>query len=301
MSITIIDGGMGQELVSRSGATPTGLWSTQIMIDFPDLVREIHDDYFAAGAEVATVNSYSIQRDRLQPAGIEDRFEELHRTACEIACRSRDAFGSGIVAGALGPLGWSYSHDGAPAVERSAELYEEICRIQANFVDVFLIETIASIEQATGALAGALGHGKPVWLGITVDDSDGTRLRSGESLNEIQKLIEKDTPNALMLNCSTPESITQGLESIVEINVPLGAYANGFTRINSDFLSKGSTVSSLSSRTNLTPEAYADHASNWIKLGASFIGGCCEVGPSHIAELARRFGKSGHNLGKNSN
>lgn len=294
MSILVMDGGMGQELVGRSKATPTGLWSTQIMIDHPELVREIHDDFFAAGAEVATVNSYAIHRDRLGPEGIEDRFEELHQLACEIACRSRDAFGSGIVAGSLGPLGWSYSHDGAPPAERATELYDEICRIQADFVDVFLIETIASIEQARAAMAGALGHGKPVWLGLTVDDSDGTCLRSGEKLDQVLNPHETNQPQALLLNCSIPEAITQGLQTISDVEIPLGAFANGFTEINAEFLKKGSTVSSLSSRTDLTPETYADHAEEWARLGASMIGGCCEVGPAHIAELARRF-KTGSN------
>lgn len=288
-----MDGGMGQELVHRSGATPTGLWSTKIMMDQPELVRSVHDDYFAAGAKVATVNSYAIQRDRFGPAGIEDRYEELHQLACEIACRSRDAHGSGIVAGSLGPLGWSYSHDGAPPAERAAELYSEICRIQADYVDVFLLETIASLEQAEGALAGTLGHGKPVWLAVSVDDSDGTKLRSGEKLSDLRTLAEKTPPQALMLNCSIPEAVTQGLEIIRGNNLPLGAYANGFSGISEAFLKKGSTVSSLSARTDMPPEIYADHAEDWAGLGAEFIGGCCEVGPAHIAEMVRRFKSTG--------
>ncbi|MGI9401466.1 MAG: homocysteine S-methyltransferase family protein [Rhizobiaceae bacterium] len=291
MSVTILDGGMGQELVSRSGAKPTGLWATQIMMDRPELVRQIHDDYFAAGAEVATVNSYSTQRDRLEPEGLGNLFENLQKTACEIACRSRDAHGSGIVAGSLGPLGWSYSHDGAPSAERAAELYDEICRVQFDYVDVFLIETIASLEQANGALSGALGNGKPVWLGLTVDDHNGTCLRSGEQLQGIFGLIEEHPPQALILNCSVPEAISQGLGSIAGTGIQIGAYANGFTEISTEFLQKGSTVASLSSRTDLTPDAYADHAGHWIDLGAEIVGGCCEVGPAHIAELARRFGK----------
>ncbi|MDA8587001.1 homocysteine S-methyltransferase family protein, partial [Rhodobacteraceae bacterium] len=63
MSITILDGGMGQELLARTGAAPTGLWSTQVMMDHPDAVRAIHDDYFAAGADIATTNTYAILRD----------------------------------------------------------------------------------------------------------------------------------------------------------------------------------------------------------------------------------------------
>lgn len=289
MSLTLLDGGMGQELVARTKAAPTGLWSTQIMIDKPDLVRSVHDDYFAAGAHIATANSYAIHRDRLEPAGIADKFEELHELACTLACQSRDAYGSGWVVGSLGPLGWSYSHDGAPDPDVTAERYDEICKIQSRYVDAFLIETIASVEQALGALAGTLGHGKPVWLALTVDDSDGTRLRSGEPLDALLNALRGNSPQVLLLNCSPPEAITQGLKVLDKSNIPLGAYANGFTRISEGFLKKGSTVSALSSRTDLTPSAYADFAENWLDLGASIVGGCCEIRPAHIAELARRF------------
>ena len=87
--VTLIDGGMGQELVLRSEEPPTGLWATQILLDKPELVRGVHDDYFAAGAEIATTNTYAILRDRLARHDIEDRFEKLHQAACEIACAAR--------------------------------------------------------------------------------------------------------------------------------------------------------------------------------------------------------------------
>lgn len=288
--ITILDGGMGQELVRRTGRMPSGLWSCELMMERPDLVRAIHDDFFAAGARVATVNSYTLHRDRLRPAGLEDQFEHLHHLACDLACRSRDAYGAGLVAGCLGPLGWSYSHDGAPQEDQSVVLYDEICRLQKDLVDVFLIETIASIAQARASLSAALRYGKPVWIGLTVDDFDGTRLRSGEPLDRVLAELQQLGPDALLLNCSVPEAVTQGLAALGKAGLTTGAYANGFTAIKPEFLKKGSSVSALSARTDLTPEAYADHAAAWVDLGATLVGGCCEVGPSHIAELARRFG-----------
>ncbi|MEM8836809.1 MAG: homocysteine S-methyltransferase family protein [Pseudomonadota bacterium] len=292
MAITLLDGGMGQELVHRSGEVPTGLWSTQIMMDRPNLVRAIHDDFFAAGAEIATTNSYAVHRDRLQPNGLDDRFEELHRLACEIACKARDAHGSGKVAGSLGPLGWSYSHDGAPPAEKGAELYDEICRIQKDLVDLFLIETIASVEQVRAALSGTLGHGRPVWLALSVDDGDGTRLRSGEPLEEAVAEIEKRKPDAVLLNCSRPEAVSEGLGILAKTALPFGGYANGFTGISSSFLEKGSAVTKLAARADLGPEEYADHVDAWVGEGATIVGGCCEVSPAHIQELARRHSGS---------
>ncbi|MDD7911507.1 homocysteine S-methyltransferase family protein [Pseudovibrio exalbescens] len=63
----------------------------------------------------------------------------------------------------------------------------------------------------------------------------------------------------------------------------------GFPRITKSFVQEGATVSELSARSDLSPAAYADVAGHWAKMGATIIGGCCEVGPAHIAELVRRL------------
>lgn len=283
--ITILDGGMGQELIARSSAEPTPLWSTKMMLDEPELVRAVHDDFFAAGAMVATTNSYAIHHDRLIPAGIDDQFETLHQTACEIACASRDAAGGGWIAGAIGPLIGSYRTE--PLPEDAVGRFAEICRIQAPFVDVFLIETVSAIDHVRATLAGARGHGKPVWLSVSVDDYDGTKLRSGEPLEDVMDWT--DGVDALLVNCATPEAVSVAVDVIKGVDRPFGAYANGFTEITQSFVRVGATVRELSARTDLTPEAYAAFAESWAKMGATIIGGCCEVGPAHIAELVRRL------------
>ncbi|MDJ1017195.1 MAG: homocysteine S-methyltransferase family protein [Paracoccaceae bacterium] len=289
--ITLLDGGMGQELVARSPDEPTGLWSSKIMMDHPHLVSEIHREYFLAGADVATTNTYAVHRDRLAAHGLDHLFEDLHRQGCRLAGEARDAAGRGLVAGSLGPLGWSYSHDGAPPADRAAELYNEICAIQRDHVDVFLIETIASVEQATGALQGAIGNGKPVWLALSVDDADGANLRSGEPLTDLAPVLAKTRPDAILLNCSTPEAIEDGIAVLSGFQLPFGAYANGFTRIETYFLKADSAVDGLKARQDLTPAAYADFVDGWLDHGASIVGGCCEVGPAHIAEISNRLGR----------
>ncbi len=283
--ITILDGGMGQELIARTSAEPTPLWATKVLLDEPELVRSVHDDFFAAGAVVATTNSYAIHHDRLIPAGLDDKFESLHRAACEIACASRDAAGGGRVAGAIGPLIGSYRTD--PLPEDAAESFAEICRIQAPLVDLFLIETVSTFDQLHATLAGAKGHGRPVWLGVSVNDYDGTKLRSGEPVEDVMDWA--DDVEAILVNCATPEAVTMAVDVIKGTNKPFGAYANGFTEITQSFVRMGATVKELSARADLTPEAYAEFAEGWAKMGATIIGGCCEVGPAHIAELVRRL------------
>ncbi len=285
MTITLLDGGMGQELLSRSGAQATGLWATQVMKDFPDLVQDIHNDYFAAGADIATTNTYAIHRDRLIPFGIEDQFLALQTQACEIANRARDKFGSGKIAGAIGPTGASYRPDLALSIEQGAEVYAEIANIQAPYVDFFLLETVSSIKQATGAVIGTQQVGMPVWLAVSVDDDDGTRLRSGEDILEVLDIVEKYSVDALLINCSTPEAVTSGLNRLGVQTFPIGAYANGFTEISNAFKKDRPTVDALQSRQDLGPDDYLLFAERWLISGVTIIGGCCEVGPAHIEKL----------------
>ncbi len=289
MDITLLDGGLGQELLARSAVAPTGLWSTQFLIDRPELVRELHSDYFSAGADVATTNSYAILPDRLSPFGLENRFVELQRLACQLAVSARDEHGQGLVAGSMGPTGRSYRPDLAPPIEEAASLYAEIAAIQEPYVDIFLCETMSSVAQARGAVMGASSGRRPVWLAVSVDDEDGTRLRSGEAITEILPLLSEFDLAALLVNCSPPEAVSQALPLLAGQGIPLGAYANGFVKIAPDYLQEGATVDLLQARKNLGPEVYARFAEDWTKQGATIIGGCCEVGPTHIEELARRL------------
>jgi S-methylmethionine-dependent homocysteine/selenocysteine methylase len=282
----ILDGGMGQELLRRTGDQPTPLWATQVMLDHPEAVRAIHDDYFAAGAEIATTNTYAIQRDRLPGTGLEDQFETLHRTACEIAVFSRDAVGHGRIAGSLGPLGGSYQPENTPHEAAAAKLYAEIVALHAPYVDLHLIETASSVKAARGAVLGCAASDKPVWLAVSVMDDDGTRLRSGEPVADVLGITGVD---ALLINCTRPEAVTTALASLAAATVPLGAYANGFTHITERFRKPGVTVDALEARHDLDPPAYLAHAKDWAALGATIIGGCCEVGPVHIAALTAHF------------
>jgi len=286
--LTLLDGGMGQELIARSGIT-TSLWSVQSLLDNPELVSQIHSDYFAAGAQVATTNTYSALPDRLEHHKLADRFETLQELACELAVRARDAHGSGRVAGSLGPQGFSYQPDKCPPAEQAAEIYGPACAIQNRYVDVFLAETMASIDQARGALMAISVYSKPAWIAFTVDDTDGSKLRSGEPLEDITGLVEEFKPEAILINCSSPESVSDALAKLNLPGVQIGAYANGFTSINAGFNKVGATVDLLEKRTDLNPEVYANFAQQWFDTGANIIGGCCEVGPDHIREIAARL------------
>ncbi|MGC1505948.1 MAG: homocysteine S-methyltransferase family protein [Sulfitobacter sp.] len=289
--ITLLDGGMGQELIHRAGDRPTPLWSTQVMIERPGLVNEVHRDFTQAGASIATTNTYAIHRDRLVGTDVETQFEALHQMALEEAKNS----GAARIAGAIGPLKASYRPDLHPDAQTAVPLFAEVAQILAPDCDLLICETVASVAHARDVLEGANGTGLPVWLALTVQDNDGTRLRSGEPLSDILPLLHAGAA-AVLVNCSAPEAIPSALDVLAQSGLPFGAYANGFQQISDDFLKDKPTVASLSRRQDLTPEAYADHAMAWVEHGATIIGGCCEVSPDHIAEIARRLRAAGHTI-----
>jgi len=296
--VVLLDGGMGQELIRRAPEPPSDLWSAMVMHRHPDLVRDLHVDFIRAGARVITVNSYAATRDRLARFGLEGEFEKLQRLACRLAHEAREEVGiEGVrIAGCLPPLKASYRWEDADPPEITAPVYREIVELQAPHVDLFICETMASIRQAEGALGGVRGCGRPVWLAFTVDDRPTGRLRSGESMAEALAAIRDKEVAAVLLNCSTPEGIAAALPGLAGAGRPWGAYPNGFPEITEEYRAR-QNVSVLAGRPDLTPERFAGIALGWVRDGATIVGGCCEIGPAHIAALAAVLTEAGYEIG----
>ena len=91
--VILTDGGMGQELLRRSQTPPTPLWSGRVLIDEPELVRELHVEFIRAGARVITINSYAATPERLEREGVGELFEPLQKLALDLAHEARDAAG----------------------------------------------------------------------------------------------------------------------------------------------------------------------------------------------------------------
>jgi S-methylmethionine-dependent homocysteine/selenocysteine methylase len=295
--ITLLDGGMGQELVARAGgADPGALWATRVMIDHPGMVKAIHADYFAAGASVATTNTYNILHDRLIPDGLDHLFHTLHLRALAEAHEARAEAGRGMIAGSMGPLFASYRPDLTPSVDVSTALYAEKARLLAPHVDVILCETMSSLDLCRGALAGAQAAGLPVWLSVSVHDRDGSKLRSGEPVSALAQIIAEHPTAAVLANCSMPEAMLAAMRELAPLGLPFGAYANGFSEISHLPLPDDGGTPAYCGRHDLTPEKYAEFALSWVAAGATIVGGCCEVGPKHIAHLRKVLLAAGHSI-----
>ena len=114
----------------------------------------------------------------------------------------------------------------------------------------------------------------------------------GEGLPEVIASLGASLPDALLVNCTTPDSVKAAMPILRGSGLPFGAYANGFVEIPADWEEQGGVVQ-LSSRADLPPEVYAQAAAGWLDAGATIIGGCCEIGPAHIKRLRRLIDEGG--------
>jgi S-methylmethionine-dependent homocysteine/selenocysteine methylase len=284
--LILLDGGMGQELINRNASGQGVLWSAKALFDHPEVVQAVHEDYIRAGADIITANSYACIRNNFEPEGLLDRLGEMNRLAAQLAHRARDNCSRQVlIAGSLGPQYGSYRPDLVQSYAKTEALYREQAEFLAQNVDLFICETMSCITEARAAVTAAVSTGIPVWLSWSVEDSGAANLRSGESIVKAWADVADAGISAALLNCSPPEAIGKALPVLVSLsNLPVGAYANAFTPIPEKWDFHGDE-SIPPPRTDVTPNAYAAHAASWRKAGARIIGGCCEVGPAHIAEL----------------
>ncbi|PWE16431.1 homocysteine S-methyltransferase [Marinicauda salina] len=289
-NVTLLDGGMGQELMARWDRPATRLWAVDVLAERPDIVEAAHVDFLHAGAEVITLGAYPATPSRLAPAGREAEFETLQANALRAAGRARDRAGPNArIAGCLPPLPGSYRPGERSTADVALEEYRRIVEAQADGADLFICETLPSVEEARLATRAAREAGKPVWTALTVDETDGRFLRSGSPVEDGAAAARAEGAEVVLINCSPPEPVTTALDILLESGAPAGAYANGFATVEP--LTRGETVDSLETREDLGPDEYAAIAMGWIEAGAHVVGGCCEVGPAHIAAIASRLGE----------
>ena len=287
--IILLDGGMGRELRFRGVDVMTSIWSAKALIDAPQVVREVHSDFISAGSDIITINSYGIVKSNLAWAGIEDRFKELNLLACKLALEARDASGRDVlIAGSLPPLAGSFRPDLVGRFEEMEPLYREQAELLAPHVDLLICETMSSIDEGRAAAAAATRTGKPVWVCWTLHEDRSGRLRSGEAIDEAVKALSDLPVSGALANCCAPESITRAMSQLVQTGMKyVGGYANTFQPIPEDWNLTGDKKADgpLGLRPDLDPESYAAHADDWLKAGATVIGGCCGTRPAHIAKL----------------
>lgn len=291
--MTILDGGMGAELLRRSGKR-TPLWSAQALIDAPDAVLAIHLDYIAAGAQMIISNSYSTVPGYLKSAQLDSKYRELTALAGELARRAVvESDADVLVAGSLPPLSESYRPDLVPADAESRPIYAAMAAALEPNIDLFICETMSSAREGRNAAVEAKGAATarhlPVYISWTLDERPGEGLRSGESIGDAFAEVADLELDGFLFNCTTPEAIQEGLLILTTLtDKPIGGYPNRY------HVPDGWTLGqeALPHDETLSSRAFVDAAMRAFETGASIYGGCCTVGPDDIAALSNAVGES---------
>lgn len=295
-AVTVMDGGMGRELIRRGVATRTGLWSAQALLDAPDVVVETHRDFIAAGSRMITTNSYSCVPSYLGKADRADLYLELAALAGQLArTAASDSECGVIVAGGLPPLSESYRSDLVVDDATARPIYAALAETLVPYVDVFLCETMSSIREARNATEAARTAGKarnlPVYVSWTLNENPGTGLRSGESILDAFHALDDLGLEGFLFNCTHPDAIEAGVEQISRLtDKPTGGYPNRFD------VPAGWTLDSeicVEPRTDFETERFVRAALRCIEHGAQFVGGCCGISPEDIAALSSELARRG--------
>jgi methionine synthase / methylenetetrahydrofolate reductase (NADH) len=278
---------MGEGVVICDGAMGTMLYNKGIFVNRcfdelnlsnPSLVRGIHEDYLAAGVDVIETNTFGAHRFKLGPHGLEKQVVAINREGARIAREA--AAGRALVAGSIGPMGKHLAPIGSVSMEDAITAYREQAEgLVDGGVDLFMIETMPSLEQAKAALTAVRSVADlPVAVSLTFND-EGTTLY-GDKPEDVVAALEALGVTVIGANCS------QGPQPMLETVQRMAAAAT--TAKLSAMPNAGSPAFVEGRYVYLcTPEYMASYARRFIGAGVSLVGGCCGTTPSHIKNLAR--------------
>jgi methionine synthase I (cobalamin-dependent)/5,10-methylenetetrahydrofolate reductase len=271
------DGAMGTLLVSR-GAPAEGPRSP-VCLTTPDVVKEVHDDYVSAGAQVLSTNTWDANRVKLTKYDWADSLEKINREAVRLAHAAAD--GEYVyVAGDVGPLGQLVKPYGPLTRPHVREIFTEQIRILLEEkVDLLVLETFSSLLEILEALraARALAPDVPVVASMTFL-ADG-KTSFGDEVKESLRALAEAGADVVGLNCAIgpQESLDIFSRAASSVAVPVSLVPNA----GYPWLVGGRTVYPA------TPDYFRQTARDAVEAGVAYLGGCCGTGPEHVAAMAK--------------
>ncbi len=286
----LIDGATGSECHRRGVENHEHGWSGGAALSHPEIVRSIHNDYLAVGADLIVSNTFATGANILRDVGTDADFETLNRTAVELAVAARDAAGddgASVVVGA-GISNWSFSghHPTLAQLETDTVRQAEIMRdAGAEFLSLEMMVDLARLEATLNA---ATSVGLPVWVGFSIGGELGhgpeeltnpIELRDGGALHEgVQLAASYEAVDALCIMHTDVRLVEHCLPVVGKHwGGPLGAYAHAGAIIDGEFTHDGV----------ITPDEYVAYLPAWQAAGATMLGGCCGIGPDHLRKVAQ--------------
>ncbi|MGI8543620.1 MAG: bifunctional homocysteine S-methyltransferase/methylenetetrahydrofolate reductase [Aridibacter sp.] len=269
-SVYVFDGAVGTRFYDKGVYINKSY--DELNLTAPDLVREVHEEYVKAGADIIETNTFGATRHKLKQHGLENNLREINLAAAKIA---RQAAGEkAYVAGAIGPLDLRIEPYGPTSFKEAKEMFgEQISALLEGGVDLFILETfsdLAEIQQAILAIKDL--SDLPIIAQIQIK-TDGKTI-FGATSDVFTKRLDEWGVDVIGLNCGVgPTHILSGLEEMRELtDKKLSAQPNaGLPR---DVQGRQFYMCS--------PEYMSKFAKRFIKAGAKFIGGCCGTTPKHI-------------------
>jgi methionine synthase / methylenetetrahydrofolate reductase(NADPH) len=274
--VLLADGAMGTLLHSRGVAQHACLEA--LVLDEPDLVRRVHEDYIAAGADIIETDTFGANRFRLARHGLESRVRDINFKAARLARDAREIHGHPVfVAGAIGPTGrmLATAGDVRPGEVRAA-VREQAEALLEGGVDLLILETfpdIAELREAILAIKSACDL--PVVAQLTFG-RDG-RTYAGEPPDEVANIASALGADVAGVNCSLgPQSALDVIDQMAaNTSIRLSAMPNaGLPKFMDGRLVYPAT-----------PDYYAEYAKKLVQAGANIVGGCCGTTPEHTSAM----------------
>jgi homocysteine S-methyltransferase len=273
--VVVFDGAMGTELYGRHHFV--NVCYDELSVSRPDVVKQIHRENKAAGADVLTTNSFGANRYKLAGHLLADRVVEIASAAAEIA---REVAGDELyVAGSVGPLGQPIGPGGISANEAIEAFAQPIRGLKEGGADFIIFETFSRRDEMLLAVRAAQREGMD-YIACLALGVHGLS-RHGETIEEFFAPFPDYLPAPLMIgvNCGVgPSEMLDLLTGFVPCApFPFLVEPNaGAPRLVSDRMIYLTT-----------PEYLSTYAMHFVQLGARAVGGCCGTGPDHIRVLAQ--------------
>ncbi|WP_050179855.1 homocysteine S-methyltransferase [Domibacillus robiginosus] len=295
--VIVLDGAMATELERHGCQLNDSLWSARVLMETPELIKQVHLDYFNAGADCAITASYQATIDGFARHGLgAEETIQVIQASVRIAAEARDEFWQSLadkesrpkplVAASVGPYG-AFLADGSE-YRGDYKLTEEAFiefhrpRIQALIeagADLLACETIPNLAEAR-ALARLLQEEfSETYAWISFSAKDGQHISSGERIADCARELESIPQIAAIgVNCTAPEYMPELIQEIKrESTKPVVVYPN----LGEVYDAETKTWSGAPDM-----EAYSQHTLHWFECGARLIGGCCRTKPSDIGTIA---------------
>lgn len=273
--ILVADGAMGTMLYEK-GVFINRCYD-ELNLSSPATVKEIHEAYVKAGAQILESNTFGANRTRLSSFGLGEKLKAINEAGVRIAREA--AKGSAFVAGAIGPLGIRIEPLGPTSFEETRQIFTEQAQaLHATGIDLVVLETFYQLEElreAIFAVRAVIGPEMVIVAQVTIND-DGHML-DGTDPNTFAAALNDWPCDVIGLNCSVgPKATLETLEKIVaHTRKPLSAMPNA-----------GHPAEVEGRKIYLcSPEYMSQYARRFLWAGVKIIGGCCGTTPEHIRQV----------------